>query len=468
MPHKWRDWMKRSRPVSFYLAIIATRLSITALRLLGRAGTHVPGRVALALCPSFLKYIEAPKQLIAITGTNGKTTVANMIGDYFKYQNIPYAHNGLGSNIQEGIIVAMLSASTFFGNNKIKNMVLEVDERVSLKIYPTIKPDVLIITNLFRDSYKRNAHVEFISRILNESIPDETTLVVNADDIISSQIKPNNKKVTFGIARLSHEKNNTDCLIHDSRHCPVCFYPLTYTFTRYHHIGHVHCSVCGFTNLKSDVLVKRTNHNKQKVSGKAFDQSFTLPFEQQSMMGLYNRLAALTGLLALGYPLRLIEATMNKIETVKTRYQHTTVNNREIVLILAKDQNPIACSRVFETVSLDPSKRAAILLINEQNVTNDESENMAWYYDADFERLNKEHIIQVIGGGHRYLDFIVRAKMANIHPDKIAGAVDQLEAAKKIDFNNIDIVYVLYGTKNINEANNVKEFLKKRAEEVTA
>lgn len=279
MPYKWRDCMKIRRPISFYIAIIATRLSITLLRLLGRAGTHVPGRVALALCPSFLKYIEAPEQLIAITGTNGKTTVANMIGDYFKYQNIPYAHNGLGSNIQEGIIVTMLSASTFFGDNKIKNMVLEVDERVSLKIYPIIKPDVLIITNLFRDSYKRNAHVEFIARILNDSIPNETTLVVNADDIISSQIKPNNKKVTFGIARLSHEKDNTHSLIHDSKHCPVCFYPLSYIFTRYHHIGHVSCSVCGFTNLKPDVLIKRVNLHKQQASGLAFNKSFTLPFE---------------------------------------------------------------------------------------------------------------------------------------------------------------------------------------------
>lgn len=467
MQPKWRLLMNKQRPFTFYLAVIATRFSIVLLRVLGRAGTHVPGRVALALCPNFLKYIEAPEQLIAITGTNGKTTVANMIGDYFRSQNIEYAHNGLGSNIQEGIIVAMLSASTFFGDNKIKVMVLEVDERVSLRIYPTIKPDILIITNLFRDSYKRNAHVEFIASILNDSIPDETTLVVNADDIISSMIKPNNKKVTYGIARLIHEKDNTDSLIHDAKHCPVCHYPLTYTFTRYHHIGHVHCSVCGFTNLPTDVLIQRANLKNNQASGLAFNHPFTLPFENHSMMDLYNRLAALTGLVTLGYDFSSVEATMNQIKTVKTRYQHSIVDGKEIVLILAKDQNPIACSRVFETVSLDTTKQSAVLIINEQNTTNSESENMAWYYDADFERLNKKHIVQVIAGGFRYLDFIVRAKLANISPEKVDGAVGQMEAASKVDWTKVDVVYVLYGTKNIKEANDVKEYLENRIREVT-
>lgn len=454
------------RPISFYLAIIITRLSIALLRLLGRAGTHLPGRIALKVCPDFLRYIEPPKQLLAITGTNGKTTVANMIGDYFKTNGIDYAHNGLGSNIEEGIVVAMLSASTFFGDSKIENVVLEVDERVSLKVYPKIKPDVLIITNLFRDSYKRNAHVEFISKILNDSIPDETLLVVNADDIISSQIKPSNKKVAFGIARLSHEVDNTDSLIHDAKHCPVCFYPLTYTFTRYHHIGHVHCSVCGFTNIESDVHIQRVSKDQQHATGMAFNQPFELPFNQQSLMDLYNRLAALSGLLMCGYDLASIEQSMNQIQTVSTRYQHDIINNKEIKLILAKDQNPIACSRVFESVSKDTTKNAAVLVINEQNTTNAESENMAWYYDADFERLNQTHIKQVIAGGFRYLDFIVRAKLANINPHIIDGAINNFDAAKKVDWDVVDIVYVLYGTKNIKEANDVKEFFKKQIKEM--
>jgi hypothetical protein len=55
--------------------------------------------------------------------------------------------------------------------------------------------------------------------------------------------------------------------------------------------------------------------------------------------------------------------------------------------------------------------------------------------------------------------------MANIDPEKIEGATNQLDAAKLIDWNRVDIAYVLYGTKNINEADDVKEYLIKRAKE---
>ena len=439
------------------------RVSIFILKATGHQATHVPGRVALAICPKFLKYIDKPKKLIAITGTNGKTTVSNMIGDYFVMNNIPFAHNSLGSNIQEGIIVAVLQASTFFGKNKVPNMVLEVDERVSLKIYPFLKPDVLIVTNLFRDSYKRNAHVEFIKRILEECIPLETTLVLNADDILSSTLMPHNKRLYFGISPLKGEAEKQDCLIHDSKHCPYCDYPLTYTFTRYHHIGQAYCNVCGFKNAHADVLVQKVNKNTEQAIGVYKNKAFKFDFKETSLMDLYNRLAMLTGLLALDFDIHSIIKTLNTIKTVNTRYNETIVNGKKIVLMLAKDQNPIACSRVFDTISQEKNERLGILLINENHENHRASENMAWYYDADFERLNKDHIKQVIEGGYRYKDFIVRAKLASIEPYKIDGAINEFLAAEKLDFTKIDTAYVLYGTKNMKEANQVRDRLIQKA-----
>jgi UDP-N-acetylmuramyl tripeptide synthase len=456
------------RPIKFYIAILFTRITIFILRAMGHQATHVPGRVALAFCPEFLKHIGKPKKLIAITGTNGKTTVSNMIGDYFVLNKIPYAHNGLGSNIQEGIIVAILQASTFFGNNNIPTMVLEVDERVSLKIYPYLKPDVLIVTNLFRDSYKRNAHVEFIKRILEECIPKETTLVLNADDILSSTLMPTNKRLYYGIAPLKGEVEKNDCLIHDSKHCPICDYPLNYTFTRYHHIGQAHCTVCGFKNAEADILVHKVNKNTEQAIGLYRNKTFKFDFKEESLMDLYNRLAMLSGLIALGFDIHSIIKTLDTIKTVNTRFNETEVGDKRIILMLAKDQNPIACSRVFDTISQQTDRQIGVLLINENNENHRASENMAWYYDADFERLNRNHIKQVIEGGYRYKDFIVRAKLASISPETIDGALNELLAAEKLDFSKIDTAYVLYGTKNMRQAKQVKEYLiQKASKEVT-
>lgn len=453
------------KPVRFYIAITLTRLSIALLRLFGFAATHVPGTVALKVCPTFLQHIDKPKQLIAITGTNGKTTVSNMIADFYKAKNIAFANNSAGSNIQEGIIVSMLSATTFFGKRKIDHVILEVDERVSYKIYPYLKPTILIITNLFRDSYKRNAHPEYIYNLLEQSIPDETTLIVNADDVISSTLKANNKKLSFSIAQLSHEQSNNDCLIHDMKHCPVCHYPLQYHFTRYHHIGHASCSVCGFKNIPSDVKIIQANPKENKAFGEINHQRFEINYNPNSIMELYNRLSVITALYALDFPLNDIINTIKNIKTVETRYQHIVSNDKEIILMLAKDQNPIAVSRVFDSVSLTNDKRVGIILINENHENHKASENMAWYYDTDFERLNKPHIKQIIEGGYRSFDFVVRAKLAGISDDVIDYADNEINAANKIDFSKVDIVYVLYGTKNIKEANLVKERLRQKAKE---
>ena len=48
----------------------------------------------------------------------------------------------------------------------------------------------------------RNAHTEFISELLTKYIPKDTTLILNGDDLITSNIAPQNKRIYFGIDRL--------------------------------------------------------------------------------------------------------------------------------------------------------------------------------------------------------------------------------------------------------------------------
>ena len=71
--------MKRN--FSFYFALFVSKLSILALRLVGRKGTNLPGGCAIFLCKDFLGRMPRPKTVIGITGTNGKTTVANIFSE---------------------------------------------------------------------------------------------------------------------------------------------------------------------------------------------------------------------------------------------------------------------------------------------------------------------------------------------------------------------------------------------------
>ena len=62
--------------IRFYLALYAAKGAQLAMKLLGRNATFLPGKIAIRLCPHFLRYLNPPKTVVAVTGTNGKTTVS--------------------------------------------------------------------------------------------------------------------------------------------------------------------------------------------------------------------------------------------------------------------------------------------------------------------------------------------------------------------------------------------------------
>lgn len=64
-------------------------------------------------------------------------------------------------------MTALISGINWKGRTIKDLAVLELDERSSRLIYPHLHPDLVLCTNLFRDSFKRNAHSEFIFDILD-------------------------------------------------------------------------------------------------------------------------------------------------------------------------------------------------------------------------------------------------------------------------------------------------------------
>ena len=131
-------------------------------------------------------------KLIGVTGTNGKTTVSNMINDILIDNGYDLVNNKYGSNIDRGITTTLINAANLHGKTDKRLAVLEIDERSANKVYPYLTPNYLICTNIFRDSLMRNGHTEFIADILNKYIPKETIMIENADDLICSHIAENN------------------------------------------------------------------------------------------------------------------------------------------------------------------------------------------------------------------------------------------------------------------------------------
>ena len=65
----------------FHLAVIAAKCVQLAIRMLGRNASHNPGVMALKICPNFMAMAPKAPLVICVTGTNGKTTVSNLLTD---------------------------------------------------------------------------------------------------------------------------------------------------------------------------------------------------------------------------------------------------------------------------------------------------------------------------------------------------------------------------------------------------
>lgn len=450
--------MKRN--LRFYFALFFAKGTALVLKLIGRKGTSMPGSWAIILCPDFLGRMPRPKRVVGITGTNGKTTVANLVEDVLEDNGYSFVCNRSGTNVATGVASALIANSTLFGKPKKDLAVFELDERSSPHILPYLKPELLLVTNIFRDSYKRNAHMEFILDILNSYIPPETRLVLNADDLLCAGIRPENERMTFGIEHSAEDKTECHNIVRDVACCPHCGGELTWDVVRYHHIGRAHCESCGFSSPPPDYLATRIDARDQRLVVNCRGESGDFHLPDQHTINVYNVLSAIAFLSEFGLGREAIAASMAKLSISQTRYLEEEVHGRKVILHLAKGQNPIACSRAFENIREYPGKKAAILFLDDYFDAAHSVENTAWLYDTDFEFLNDESVTELVVTGARHWDVYTRLLLAGVSPEKIRHRREVENAASLLEGKEAASVFILYDVYTIGLAERTKEKVK--------
>lgn len=445
----------------FYIVLYIAKLSRIALKLIGRDATYFPGKLAVTLCPDFLGRIDKPKTIIGVTGTNGKTTVCNMIEDCLKENGYEFIDNHLGSNINSGLASTLIEGANLLGKQKKDLAVFEIDERSAVKIYPYVTPTYLVCTNLFRDSLKRNAHTEFISGILTNNIPKQTKLILNGDDLIVAGLAPKNERVYFGIDKLETDTQKCENIVRDIIVCPKCDTKLEYEYVRYNHVGRAHCPKCEFASPKINYEVTNIDFDNMKMTVKEEKKEEKYDIINNNIINIYNMLATITVLKEIGLTRNQINPVLKKQKIVDTRYSKEKVKNIEIITQLSKGMNPIACSRAFDYVRKEEGNKAVFVLLDDLHEAANSSENIAWHYDTDYEFLNSESIKQILTAGARYLDTYVRLQMADISKEKIIYQRDEMSLVEKLNLEGIDKVFILHDLYSID----LKNQLKKKVEE---
>ena len=452
--------MNNKKTFRFYIALWVAKCTSFILKALKRNATYMPGKIALTICPNFLGMLEKPKKIVGVTGTNGKTTVCNMINDILTANKFDFINNKYGSNIDGGIATTLIQGSNGLGKAKKDLAVLEIDERSANKIYPYITPTYLVCTNLFRDSLMRNAHTEFISDILNKYIPKETIMIENADDLICSHIAEQNKKIYFSIAKLPTDLDHCENITRDIRVCPKCNNKIEYEYVRYHHIGKAHCTKCDYKTPDADYVLTNLDLENKKMTVKSGEKEETYDLISDNIINIYNMLAVTIVLKQLGLTHDQINSSFKGLKIVETRYSKEEYKNYEIVTQLAKGMNPIACSLAFRYTKQQPGNKVVIIILDDLHEEAKGSEDTAWQYDTDYEFLNDESIKQVIIAGPRYMDSYIRCLIANIKPEVLVHKKDLIEATSELKLDGIDKIFILHDLYSIEETKQIKQKVK--------
>ena len=431
--------------IRYLIALWASKTVYLLLRLLKRNATMYPGFIALKICPDYLARTKKSPNVLCVTGTNGKTTTTNMVADILSQSGMRVVSNRYGSNINTGVATALTHSVNVFGKPKIDALVLEVDERFSRLILPFIKPDYLVVTNLFRDSIKRNAHPEYIFSILDTYVPESTKLILNADCLQSSQLLKNNERVYFAVDKLDTDVTECVNLINDFSICPNCDEKLKYNYLRYHHIGNAYCPKCGFKSYEPNYRLTNIDYEKQTITVDHAGVETVYPMVNRALYNIYNELAAVTLMSEFGVDLEKVKDYMKKISITQTRYKENKAGKTEIIRTMAKGQNSVSCSRTFDFVGHEEGDRTVFIMIDDLFERRDSSEFVGWIYDVDFEFLNTDGVKQIVLAGPRCFDYKLRLLIAGVPEERILVEEDEFKAVDIMD-KDIDKLYLLHDT----------------------
>jgi lipid II isoglutaminyl synthase (glutamine-hydrolysing) len=383
-----------------YIATAAGRAARMAITLSRRGGgTAAPGTLALRIDARYLRrrwgQLGSPR-VIAITGTNGKTTTTDLVVRALEEAGYSVLTNNSGSNLLRGIASLFVQK---INRKKIDVVVLEIDEQALLQVLPRLPIHDLVVLNLFRDQLDRFGEVNTVVQRWEDglvSLPEAARprCVINGQDpllvMFGERLSMQGFScVYFAIPAAGKGKNTSDA---DHVHCPRCGKTLVYTARAYSHVGSFACKNCMLQE-----------HSE-----------YTSSIEVKALRGAYNmaNIAAAARLVALPpYDIRddIRDLAWTKLKPQFGRQEVLQWRGVNVELVLVK--NPTGAN---QALSLVDTASTVVLALNDAFA---DGTDVSWIWDVAYEQLAGR---QVIVTGTRCYDLAIRLT--------VAGAIVQVES----------------------------------------
>ena len=414
-----------------FLAILLCKLSRAALRILGRGGTALPGSLALKLCPDIVARISRGVRTVMVTGTNGKTTTCRMIEQMLLDAKIDCMANRSGSNLERGIAADLCANASLTGRPKKRTAVIECDEAAFKRVCGEINPEVVVVTNIFRDQLDRYGEVTHTLesiRIGLESV-QRATVCLDADDSLVASLAPDapDRVRFFGIDAALGQGSE----ISDAPRCIVCGAEYEYDFHTFAHLGGFKCPKCGYSRTEPDVAVAGVDTLgpdgsvfEIRVDGEYYTAALSLP----AAYNLYNAAAAVAAATALGVGAEGALKSLSHIESGFGRMERFELGKAKVTMVLVK--NPAGCDRAIDYLA-GQDFGTAVFCLNDGQA---DGTDVSWIWDAGFERIfaGGKAPERLIVSGTRAEDMRLRLKYAGADEGSVTIIRDVVELTDAI------------------------------------
>lgn len=421
------------------LAIVVCRILKFIGGFVGK-GTSLPGSYALKICPDILSRIKKPKLVVAVTGSNGKTSTVEMIASVLKASGKTVAYNAEGSNQIEGVTTMILGSCTLGGKMKQDVLLIESDERYTKYTFRWFHPTHYVITNLYRDQLTRNGHPEWVFDAIKESIFDDTTLILNADDpTVSLFGRGRDNVLWFGLDRTCESSAEFSGAYNDGIYCPVCGRPMVYDCYHFNHVGHYHCTGCDFARHTTDYTVTDINLRENKITVNG-EHDIKLAFK--SIYNIYNILAAYTVCTLAGVPGEDVARLVGNYILKNGRYIEFSIGKHEGVFLISKHENSISYDMSLRYAVAQEKPCTVIIIVDAVSRKYFTSET-SWLWDIDFNRLNSDSVQNIYLCGKYCNDLAMRFSFTEIPSEKIKVYEDIDEACSIIRENGSETVFAV-------------------------
>ncbi len=351
---------------------LAKLVGYLSRKLLHKSGETIPGKVLLTIYPRALVVLSKGRQIVLVSGTNGKTSTTKALTQVISQLGTTVS-NKTGSNLDRASATTLMSPSQY--------AVLEVDELYLPKLITETKPQVVLLLNLSRDQLHRMHEVKKVAarwKAAVDAAPD-TTFVGDIDDPFIGYALTNAAKsvrVSFGGRRHG-----------DGAVCPACGKYLKWKGENYS------CS-CGLSNKNFDL--------ERRAGSAAFRNA-----------ELANIAGAVLGAPQISFTPAVLERVIErKVSEI----------NCSIRLV----KNPASWSEALTSVKGE----SVVLILNARQV---DGLDTSWLWDISFEALRGKNVAVC---GERAIDMAYRLHVAGIESrleSDLPGALTHFNGADSVE-----------------------------------